>query len=146
MNRKKTSPKPAQSDSNAKKRKRGGQPGNTNALKHGFYAQSFNQRELEIFSGLSLEDFQGEIDLTRVSNRRILEAMHANPDLSFDQILAGSRAISFGTALIASLSRARLQVSLAASQAHEMEKWLQDLLEEHADDELGQADALETPV
>jgi len=145
MDRKKTSPEPAQTGSHARKRKRGGQPGNTNALKHGFYARSFEQRQLEIFSGLSLEDLRGEIDLTRVSNRRILQAMHADPDLSFDQILAGSRAISIGTAQIASLSRARLGVSLAVSQAHEMQAWLQDLLEEQ-DDNDGQPGAPGTPL
>jgi len=117
-----------------KKRKRGGQPGNTNALKHGFYTRLFKGRERQLFSLIPENDTRGEIELTRVSNRRILQAMYENPNLSYEQILAGARAISQGNALIAGLNRARFQASLAASEAREMETWLRSLLEEQGDD------------
>lgn len=138
MTRKRTSSKserPAPKRSADKKRKRGGQPGNTNALKHGFYTRLFKGREQRLFSLIPENDTRGEIELTRVSNRRILQAMHENPNLSYEQILAGARAISQGNALIAGLNRVRFQASLAASEAREMESWLQDLLKEGDDDD-----------
>jgi len=109
------------------KRKPGGQPGNQNALKHGYYSRLFKGREDEIFSALSLEEIQEEIELTRVNNRRVLQAITEDPDITYDQILAGVRAISTGTALIASLNRAGAGVSMASSEGDETDAWLYDL-------------------
>ena len=54
------------------RRKRGAQPGNRNAYKHGFYAKSFSAQELK-----SLQDVQNgmtdEIAMLRLLMRRILE-------------------------------------------------------------------------
>jgi hypothetical protein len=66
------------------KRTRGAQPGNTNALKHGFYAQQFSQLELtdlETALGSGLGD---EIALMRVLIRRFVEAVEAQPTLPLD--------------------------------------------------------------
>ena len=52
-------------------RKRGGQPGNSNALKHGFYSSIFTDleaRDLEVVNTLDLTD---EIAMLRVSLRRV---------------------------------------------------------------------------
>ena len=52
------------------RKKRGGQPGNTNALKHGFYAKNFSlaeRRGLQVTKGVVLGD---EIALLRVLIRR----------------------------------------------------------------------------
>lgn len=51
------------------KRKRGAQPGNTNALKHGMYARYFTQAEQEDLKGQSILD--SEIDMLRVSIQRL---------------------------------------------------------------------------
>jgi len=85
------------------------------------------QREDEIFSALSLEEIQEEIELTRVNNRRVLQAITEDPDITYDQILAGVRAISTGTALIASLNRAGAGASLVSSEGDETDAWLYDL-------------------
>lgn len=65
------------------KRKRGGQPGNTNAFKHGFYTKNFSlaeRRGLQAADGIVLGD---EIALLRVLIRRfaeeILSSQSANP-------------------------------------------------------------------
>ena len=53
--------------------KRGGQPGNTNAVKHGFYSRTFTSPEaadLEAVLSLNLGD---EIDMLRVALRRTFE-------------------------------------------------------------------------
>ena len=55
------------------KRKRGGQPGNTNAFKHGFYTKNFSlaeRRGLETVKGVVLGE---EIALLRVLIRRFAE-------------------------------------------------------------------------
>jgi len=109
------------------KRKPGAQPGNRNALKHGYYSRLFKQREGEIFSALSIEDIQEEIELTRVNNRRVLRAMSEDPDITYDQILAGVRAISMGSALIASLNRAGAGASLESTEEDDIDSWIYDL-------------------
>ena len=60
-------------------RKRGGQPGNLNALKHGFYSKQFQKREL-----LDLEEagnLQEEIGMMRVVTRRLLEMARGCKDM-----------------------------------------------------------------
>ena len=52
------------------RKKRGGQPGNTNAIKHGFYSKNFSlaeRRGLKVTEGVVLGD---EISLLRVLIRR----------------------------------------------------------------------------
>ena len=54
----------------SEKRKRGGQPGNINAIKHGFYSKNFSlaeRRGLKVTEGVVLGD---EIALLRVLIRR----------------------------------------------------------------------------
>ena len=55
------------------KRHRGGQPGNINALKHGFYTRRFNQTDL---AGVESTDYNGlmeEIAIIRLYARRLIE-------------------------------------------------------------------------
>ena len=118
---------PPQKPPQPQKRKPGAQPGNQNAFKHGFYSRLFKEREGEIFSALSVEEIQEEIELTRVNNRRILKAMNNDPDITYDQILAGVRAISMGSALIGSLNRAAAGAPLASSEDEGTDAWLYDL-------------------
>lgn len=53
-----------------KKRKRGGQPGNLNALKHGFYADVMDKSELKGLTRIG-EGLMDEINLLRVIIRRV---------------------------------------------------------------------------
>jgi hypothetical protein len=52
-------------------RKRGGQPGNSNAVKHGFYSQHYKPGEDEALSLLGEGGMQAEIDMLRVLMRRL---------------------------------------------------------------------------
>jgi hypothetical protein len=52
-------------------RKRGAQPGNTNALKHGFYAK--HQRSGEVLDLAGVEGLQDEIGMYRILLRRLFE-------------------------------------------------------------------------
>lgn len=53
-------------------RKRGGQPHNTNAVKHGFYAQYFHPAEVKDLSALNLGDLVAEIEVMRIYIRRLI--------------------------------------------------------------------------
>jgi hypothetical protein len=55
-------------------RKRGAQPGNLNAIKHGFYSDQFRQAEKMSLSLIQQMDLTGEIQFFRVELRRYLEA------------------------------------------------------------------------
>jgi hypothetical protein len=55
-------------------RKRGAQPGNLNAIKHGFYSDQFRQAEKMGLSRIQQADLTNEIQLFRVQLRRYLEA------------------------------------------------------------------------
>ena len=55
-----------------KKRKRGGQPGNLNALKHGFYAGGMTRDEVKGLAKIG-EGLMDEINLLRVFIRRVAE-------------------------------------------------------------------------
>lgn len=60
------------------KRKRGGQPGNTNALKHGFYSHRFNNLELSDLDAALSDGLTDEIALVRVIIRRVFEYADAD--------------------------------------------------------------------
>jgi hypothetical protein len=64
------------------KRHRGGQPGNVNALKHGFYTRRFTQAQL---AGVEFTDYNGlveEITILRLYARRLIELDDQTTDLS----------------------------------------------------------------
>ena len=54
-------------------RRRGGQPGNTNSLKHGFYTRQFHPREIKDLEAHSFSGLEDEITMQRVIIRRLLD-------------------------------------------------------------------------
>ncbi len=63
------------------KRRRGGQPGNLNALKHGFYSRHFNTLELKDLEAMLDSGLDSEINLLRVATRRLLQLTAENSDV-----------------------------------------------------------------
>jgi hypothetical protein len=61
------------------KRRRGGQPVNLNALKHGFYSRQFQKSELTDLEEVG--DLQEEIGMMRVVTRRLLDAARKCSDM-----------------------------------------------------------------
>jgi hypothetical protein len=55
-------------------RNKGAQPGNTNALKHGFYSRFFKEGEVTDLSSLA-PDLTDEIAMLRVITRRLLDRL-----------------------------------------------------------------------
>ena len=86
-------------------RKRGGQPGNTNALKHGFYAQYFSPGEdddLGVYSGEGLAD---EINLLRVLIRRFASQIQASEGVALSDAAYHLSVISEALARLGSMLR-----------------------------------------
>jgi hypothetical protein len=67
-------------------RKRGGQPGNKNARKHGFYATRLLPSEAKDLAAVKLVDMADEIELVRIQIRRLLSDASQEP-ASLDQRL-----------------------------------------------------------
>ena len=64
------------------KRKRGAQPGNQNARKHGFYSKHFTPDQIEqIGNAHDLKDLGPEINLLRVKLNTLLNDPTLSPDL-----------------------------------------------------------------
>ena len=79
------SPNPSATIKPPTRRKRGGQPGNTNALKHGFYTKNFSLAEckaLQSIDGVVLGD---EIKLLRVLIKRYAEQIQSNPSIGLEK-------------------------------------------------------------
>jgi len=62
-----------------KERTRGGQSGNLNALKHGFYSKHFLKAELQDLD--EARDLQEEISMLRVVTRRLLKMAFGCKDM-----------------------------------------------------------------
>jgi len=87
-------------------RKRGGQPGNRNAYKHGFYSRYFTPSQNRAISAIPLTDVTNPIHLLRVQVDRFMRAYTASLDeLDYEERLIGLRAITLAMGRIASLER-----------------------------------------
>ena len=63
------------------KRKRGGQPGNNNALKHGFYSSAFKKIELDNIENMG-EGLIDEITLLRICTKRLMDLTTGEEDIN----------------------------------------------------------------
>ncbi len=54
-------------------KRRGGQPGNVNAVKHGFYSRRFRELEAEDLEAALRDGLGDEIDMMRVVIRRVFD-------------------------------------------------------------------------
>jgi hypothetical protein len=95
-------------------RKRGGQSGNQNALKHGFYSSIFKASERRLLAEMPITDLSAEIELIRVTSKRFLEALSASKgELDFETHLSALRLVNLSAHSIASLLRAQSLTALA---------------------------------
>ena len=87
------------------RKKPGGQPGNTNALKHGFYTKNFSlaeRRGLQAAEGILLGD---EIGLLRVLIRRFAEQIQASQGVALNESAQHLAVVSEAMLRLASLLR-----------------------------------------
>ena len=115
-----------------KRKKRGGQPGNTNAFKHGFYAKNFSlaeRRGLQVTKGIVLGD---EIALLRVLIRRFAEQIQASQGVALMESAQLLAVISEAMLRLASLLRT--DHMLGGAQNDTLFKSLHNVLEELSDE------------
>ncbi len=84
-------------------RRQGGQPGNSNAYKHGFYTRRLRQRDLSGVETTNLKSLAEEIALIRVFTRRTVEEFVKDPD--YYDIVAVLRAICLASGTITRIIR-----------------------------------------
>ena len=114
----------------AKKRKRGGQPNNKNAYKHGFYSEHFSAFENRLLSEIPLSDVTDVIDLMRVNMGRFMEAYTASlEELNYEDRHAAFRSLSLGAGCIASLVRIQISASRNTSEAEQLNRQLMQIEE-----------------
>ena len=89
------------------KRKRGGQPGNANALRHGFYSKYFTETEMKSLDANIKGEFHDEIALARIQVGRLAEMLIGYKDMPFDDYIAASNALNNYLDRIQRLSRAQ---------------------------------------
>jgi hypothetical protein len=89
------------------KRKRGAQPGNSNALRHGFYSQSFTDSEMQRLDGDVEGEFTDEIALARTNAARLAEHLKNYKNIPLDDFVSASNALNCYLDRIQSLSRAQ---------------------------------------
>lgn len=87
------------------RRKRGAQPGNHNAVKHGFYSAVFKQIESELLASQNGAKFEGEIDLLRVIVKRTMDKANEQTDLSLEESFSLLRNVSFALATMQRFAR-----------------------------------------
>ncbi|MFH1183560.1 MAG: hypothetical protein V1755_00780 [Chloroflexota bacterium] len=91
---------------NPQARRPGGQPGNSNALKHGFHSSLFKEKERQLLAQVPVTDLAAEIELIRVTTTRFLEALTASKgDLDFERNLTALCAVNLSAQSIATLLR-----------------------------------------
>ena len=110
---------------------RGGQRGNRNAFKHGFYSKYFNAFESKALSEIPLTDMSGEIGLMRVNVDRFMEAFTSSlANLDYDEKLAGLRAITLAVGRIVSLERILSSAAPGLKQYDEFMQMLESIPED----------------
>jgi hypothetical protein len=99
--------KDSKTNSAVSKRRRGAQPGNQNAQRHGFYAKSFTENELQDLDSNIKGEFHDEIALARINAARLAELLKDYQNMPFEDVVSGSNALNNYLDRIQSLSRAQ---------------------------------------
>jgi hypothetical protein len=105
-------------------RKPGGQPGNHNAIKHGYYARHFRAAEIKDLENIT-PGLQDEINMIRVFIRRVVAG--ADPKASKEENLEVLRHISFALQSLTRLVRTHLLIPEKTADdeiRQALDKWL----------------------
>jgi hypothetical protein len=90
-------------------KRRGAQPGNLNALKHGFYSRSFKDLENKDLEVMLAQDLESEIAMLRVVARRAFELStapaegDADPGQSLDKAIHVMNSLGMASIRLGSL-------------------------------------------
>jgi hypothetical protein len=86
-------------------RKRGAQPGNKNAFRHGFYSKSFTETEMQSLDENVKGEFHDEIAVARIQASHLAELLMDYKKMPFENFVAGSNALNNYLDRIQSLTR-----------------------------------------
>ena len=86
-------------------RNRGGQPGNTNALKHGFYTKNFSPAECRDLQAINADVLSDEIALLRVLIKRFADQIQASQGIALPESAHYLAVVSEAMVRLASLLR-----------------------------------------
>lgn len=109
-----------------KKSRRGGRPGNLNSLKHGFYSRDFHKLEHSDLDAMLEDGLDSEINMLRVTTRRLLEL--AQNELDFDRGVRLLSVLSITTTRLANLLRT--QAALGNTQKDDILQQITEALAE----------------
>jgi hypothetical protein len=112
-------------------KKRGGQPNNKNAYKHGFYSKYFSAFESKALSDLPLTDVSNELGLMRVQIDRFMKVYTASLEgLDYEERLAALRIVTLAVGRIASLERIQSSAGKNLDRYNEFIQMLDNIPEE----------------
>lgn len=86
---------PTENEHSTEKRRPGAQPGNKNALKHGFYSTLMLPEEKQFLETDNIGRLADEINIMRALLFRTVKAFNENPPTTFIDRVHALRAISF---------------------------------------------------
>jgi hypothetical protein len=122
-------------------KKRGGQPSNRNAYKHGFYSKYFSAFESKALSDLPVTDVSNELGLMRVQVDRFMQVYTASLEgLDFEERLAALRAVTLAVGRIASLERIQSSAGKNLDQLNELDQCLRAGMTDDEIDSLDDSD------
>jgi len=87
--------------------KRGAQPGNANAIKHGFYSRRFTRLEMDDLENATLDHLMDAIVLLKVVGRRVLD-MSQQEEVDFESWMKALETLGRTQVRIAALLRASM--------------------------------------
>lgn len=94
-----------------KRRKRGAQPGNQNAARHGFYSDQFAPDELALIAAFTQDPtIDDELWMQRVFNRRLLR-YSSREEMPTADLVELAKALAIGTGRVARLLRDKRALS-----------------------------------
>lgn len=106
------------------RKKRGAQPGNRNALQHGFYSRQFRIDETNDLDTILTDGLDDEIAMLRVATRRVLELAVDNEDLTTATELLSS--LGHASTRLASLLKTKRLI--APDRQHDLTRSISDAL------------------
>ena len=107
------------------KRRRGGQPGNINALKHGFYTRRFTSSDLDGVASTDFNSLMEEIAIIRLYTRRLIEL---DQSVEIDQVANILRILCLASLTITRLVKTSHYLTLnAGSSDGELHQALEQL-------------------
>jgi hypothetical protein len=122
-------PSPADREQAFARRRRGGQRGNHNAIKHGFYAQQFNPTDLKDLEKCELTGLSDEIAMLRVQARRVMALSSQAQDLK--EAILTLHALSVAAYTINRLIRTQLTFGMQHNEVQDaLAQALQEIGEE----------------